>query len=95
MKLALCVSGQARDFATFVSEWHALVVRHLIASRFSQADTFLLLSEVKYESRDFDTIKSRLQPVLAIASPTSDCSAPLLKPLCDSLPEAERTLEIR
>ena len=48
MKLALCVSGQARDFATFVSEWHALVVRHLIASRFSQADTFLLLSEVKY-----------------------------------------------
>ena len=92
LRLALCVSGQARDLPTYIVHWHALVQENIVkaASARAHADFFLLLSDLDTDSASFEHLRQHLRPVLAIASRTSDCSSPLLEPLCRNLSEREQ-----
>ena len=62
--------------------WSYLVRRNLVvASGAAHVDTFLVLSGLGHNG-ELDAIKEALKPVSAIGSATSDCSSPLLAPLC-------------
>ena len=81
-RLALCVTGQMRGILPRLPVWSHLVRRNLvIPSGASHVDTFLALSEVQ-DNHKLEEVRSALKAVAAIGSPTSDCTAPLLAPLC-------------
>ena len=88
-RLALCVSGQARDLSTYVALWHQHVQQYVVKA--DTADFFLVLSDVASTSdrSTFANIRHELRPVLAVTSQASDCTSPLLKPLCRNLTLAQ------
>ena len=93
VRLALCVSGQARDLPTYIVQWHELVQDNIVnaaSALGAHADFFLLLSDLDANSASFELLRQHLHPQLAIASHTSDCSSPLLKPLCRNLSVREK-----
>lgn len=81
-RLALCASGELRGLMPRLPVWSHLVRKNLVlASGAAHVDTFLVLSGTANESA-FEAAKAALNPVRAIGSIRSDCSAPLLAPLC-------------
>ena len=82
LDLAVCVSGEIRGLRERVHVWWHLVHRNLIvASGAPRADTFLVLSDVGTDG-SWEAVRDVIQPVVAIASNTSDCRSPLMGRLC-------------